>query len=51
MEEREISVQRVLQLVGGDTDLVRDLLVGGGAVELALELRDRALDVARAGAH
>src|SRR5439155_6925914 len=41
----------LLQLVGRDAELVRDLVVGGRAVELALELGDGPLDVARAGTH
>src|SRR5207237_9906512 len=40
--------QRLLQLVLRDTELLRYLLVGGSAVELTLELGDRALDVAGA---
>src|SRR5205807_1400542 len=41
--------QRLLQLVLRDTELLRDLLVGGSAVELTLELgEERSMSRARA---
>src|SRR4051794_31921437 len=40
--------QRLLELVDGDPDLGRDLLVGGRRAELRLELGDRPLDLAGA---
>ena len=43
--------QAVVELLLGDAALRRDLLVGRRAVQLLLELGDRALDVARASAH
>ena len=43
--------ERVLELLLRDPEVGRDLLVVRRAVELALELRDRPLDVAGAGAH
>ena len=45
-----MSVRRLLELVDGDPDLGRDLLVGGRRAELRLELGDRALDLAGARA-
>ena len=42
--------EAVLELLLGDPELLRDLLVGRRAAELRLELADRALDVAGAGA-
>jgi hypothetical protein len=47
-EEREISRQAVVELLLGDAELLRDLLVRRRAVELLLERRDRTLDLARA---
>ncbi len=51
IEEREISVRLPSSSSGGDAELVGDLLVGRGAVELPLELADRPLDVAGARPH
>src|SRR3954452_7832635 len=43
--------EAVVQLLRGDPDLLRDLLVRGGATEARLELADRPLDLPRARAH
>src|SRR4029079_7658378 len=43
--------ESLFELVGRDAELLGDLLVGRRAVELALELADRPLDVAGPGAH
>ena len=51
IDDREISVRLALELVLGHAELRRDLLVGRRAVQLLLELGDRALDLARASAH
>jgi hypothetical protein len=43
--------QRIVEFVDGDAELVRELLVGGRALEGVLELGVGALDFAGAGAH
>ena len=43
--------QAVLELLGGDPDVLRDLLVGRRAVQLGLESRHRPLDLAGTGAN
>ena len=51
IEEREMSSEAVLELRHLDADLGGDLLVRRRAVQLRLELRDRTLDLAGAGAN
>src|SRR3954452_25150032 len=43
--------ERLVQLVDREAELLGDLLVGRSAMDLPLELGDRALDVARPGTH
>src|SRR4029453_1206374 len=43
--------ERILELLLGDAELGGDLLIGGRARGARLEVGDRPLDVARAGAH